>query len=578
MENITVYKNNTTSLLKQFCEDIKNHIYLKTIPTFLQNTVYEAIIYLEETIEYFESESNKTVNYDLIGVFEHCIIAQRIINIIYDKIIRGNDANDSLNSLIIENGKTTQSRLHFTNIHKSVITKLKGYTDAIHKSIKKIFIQIIDDDELDLAKFNNTVRKYKYSWIIYSDVMQYVMDADDSNFAKLQNKVIELNESNKSMILNTDSMERDPEPRTQNLNNPPLLRYGLIPISGLMELNEIATILSNMRMKKPIVNIMDFAELCKKKLVDLILIKKHLGRGIYYNVMDLLDYAKSKEYNTENDVNSGVNTSSIKRMDTIQYISPSQKGIGFNIDYQYISETQSDGVLILEELYPDKYHIMSDNLDLHNEKKYITEKPRVKEFINFVKNEHRSENRIHNYNKIMNRFVMKNIYLNEPANLDKPNPNKTYMKDITYLKYNIKKAIIDRYDTISKGGVKSLYHFSKIIHMDAFVNTVVDHIYSEYEKYSDYLVKINNRTFIDNKSDIYNTVLLTITNYKQDYIKRTHDYFIKMNLVSDNTITNETYRNIFGEIVTKALDTVLSDKTNLYSMVNDKIEIWKILT
>lgn len=578
MENITVYKNNTTTLLKQFCEDIKNHIYLKTIPVFLQNTVYEAIIYLEETIKYLESESNKLVYYDLIGIFEHCIISQRIINIIYGKIIQGNDANDSLNNLIIENREKYQSRLHFTNIHKSIITKLKRYTDTIHKYVKEIFIHIIDDGKLDLVEFNNTVRKYKYSWVIYSDVMQYILDADDTNFSELQNSVVELNEANKSTILNTHSMERDPESITQDLNNPPLLRYGLIPISDLMELNEIATVLSNRKIKNPIGNIMDFAELCKKKSVDLILIKKYLGRGIYYNITDLLDYAKSKSYNMENGVNSGVNISSIKRMDTIQYVSPRQKGIGFTIDYQYILETRSDKILILEELYPDKYHIMSDDLDLHNENKYITEKSGVKEFISFIKNEYISGNRIHDYNSVMNRFIMKNIYLKEPANLDNPNQNKTYMKDITYLKYNIKKAIVDQYDVISKGGIKSLYHFSKIIHMDIFVNTIVDHIYSEYEKYSEYLVKINNRTFIDNKSDIYNTVLYTITNYKQDYIKRTHDYFIEMNLISDDVITNDTYKKIFEEIVTKVLDTVLSDKTNLYSTVNDKIEIWKILT
>jgi hypothetical protein len=587
MESITKLKNNTVKVLVGFRDNIMDNMeYIKSMPNFIQSQISQALDYLESEIKYLESETENLdkITNKAIWIFERCMIVEKLIEIIYTKINHGYDSYNKsiLKSPTIISNKTLPIT-KFANIYKST-TKLSLYLNSIQKTIHTMLISEFDSGDLDINKFNDTISKYQYSWIIYVDIMQYILDADDPNLQKLHNEIMKLNEMNKTLLL--DKGNTNPLKGTVPLKgaNPPLLRYGLVPISPVMEISDIVTLVWSSNKAKPKISnpaigvINDFIELCKKKQVDLILIRKHLGRGVNYNIAELLDYTKSKEYDKENNTDNGINLNGIKRTNTIQYISEPQNGINFNIDYQYTLNTDYPNLLILEELYPGKFHIMSNELDLHDTPKYIIKKSQVKEFIEFVNNG--IGNRIQNYNKIINRYIMKNVYLKGNVDIDKLKPTMSYMSDITYLKYNINKTILDKYNQISsKGGVHSLYHFSKIIHMGVFVDILTNYIHSEYKKYTNHLIEINNTTFIDHKDEIDNQALYTITNYKRDFTKRIHDYFItEIPTIDTNTVTAEAYRDVFKGIVTNALDVVLSDNNNLYNIINNKLSIWKIIS
>ena len=75
--------------------------------------------------------------------------------------------------------------------------------------------------------------------------------------------------------------------------------------------------------------------------------------------------------------------------------------------------------------------------------------------------------------------------------------------------------------------------------------------------------------------------LYTLNNYKKDFIKKTHDHFInrmkEFNKIGDKKDADNIYKNLFIDIIEETLNDIINISNNLYTVINNKIELLNIL-
>lgn len=447
------------------------------------------------------------------------------------------------------------------NVIESTCMNIIG-TDT-SKNNKKIF-----DRFKDFVKLS---KSYKYTWKVYTEVYKRV--ATVLTTPEDQQNLVKINEELKSYILNTNTITEESRDKINTLNlnaNPYLKTFGLIPSTGIMSMNEIEKILKT------------------QKKCDLIILTKDLDRGINYNIMDLLDFGKSKEFGQSNTNDSGINKPIISRYTTIQYIADTKKYEAFKVKYTY--KIQSDAhlyVLVAEELFPGNYHILvkSQKTDPIN---FIL-KSDVSEFIEFVNNiknksSTQEPSRIDNYNKISEKKILNNMFLGKVYDI-RDISDRITSEDITFFKYNIFTDMSAKYKTLSIKPIKNIFEFSRILHSPEFVKIFSKLITDKYSKYltDTYFYKQNQ----DNNviAELYMSFLNHLNMYESDFGKKIHDQFVNNidAIIKDDIFASKTYKTVeeyfqklFDKIIKSVIRTIITYDCNIFQNLFVKNKLFNL--
>jgi hypothetical protein len=440
-------------------------------------------------------------------------------------------------------------------------------------------------------KLSNEFRKYVYTWFVYVNITNKLLDhLREIDDIKTITQVLDINEQNKDYILNYVHMD-DIHLNSTNpdkMTNPQLTTFTLIPITDLMTIDQLADLLK--LQAKPLklqakpsagLKLDDFVKICKTKKVDVIVIKKYLNRGIQYDILTLLDYTKSKTFSINNSADDGITKDTIDRFTNIKYISKLDKStlMDFKSEYIYKFDEQSTfDILVIEELYPGKYHIMSNTMAYTDfDLKSVCIKHDQNPIANTLLNKSKKITRIDNYNNYMNKNILSNMFLEVLPNIAEL--QKVSKVDPTYLKNSIYRGIVNKYEELDTKPMKSIFDFSKLIHSSEFSNTfemiITDYYYNYIEKTFD-LGDIS-------KSEIY-TSFANITNiYNRDFNKKIHDEFMKEipNIAILNIFENPPQKikaellAIFEKLLLDILNVIITIDVNLFQSIDYKIKLLK---
>ena len=601
LKNISDNKNN---ILRNFQTEFIN--ILQSIKNRTDAYV-EIITSIENTFGYFDElylEASGTIDdiFILINNSEYINSLIKIVNQDFAYIANTSDNINVIkpfitNAIILTNSTKKLMELD-AKVFKIGIDELFNFV-ASGKNI-------IPNFEKLLSKF----RLYIYTWDLYIELTKKVVD----NYASEEsiiNAIMDLNESNKDFILGYASADNDAKiDKELVVNNPWLKTYGLIPISKGMSIEKIAEIVFKAKAK----SIEELEKLCKKHDSELIITKKIATKCIEYDVLDLLDYGKSKAFEASNRDGDGITLDVVKRFNNIKYINPTDPADPVNSD---LSNIVKDGqkaknkvliqkaknkVLILEEICINAYHILSNSYNTV-EPEYTVGKSSVKKFIEFAQSADNSK-RIHNYNNLFNKKVMSNMFLGTLPDLKQVEnrAEKVVSMDPKYLRNTIYNSIISKYKELvdSEPSIKEMKDFTKIIYSNEFEQIFSDTI---MQAYFEYLKKTNSALI----STIYVSFLSTMNTYERDFSKKLHDNLVEeIKNISEvfksaNEVfksTNEVFKSanevfkstnkdktgvkkndlfaIFDKILKPVINDIISADSNLFRDIDYKTRIYEI--
>lgn len=447
-------------------------------------------------------------------------------------------------------------------------------------------IEIIKEFEL----ISKIYQKYKYTWNTYCILTDRIL-IEYKYSAKICSSILDVNEKNKDYILSIPNVVKSKVNNFIDTDlNPYLKSYGLIPVSNLLQIQDIAQLIFPNH-KDKVETLEKFVNLCKVKYLDktntlcdydLIIIKKYLNNGIDYNILDLMDFGKSMKYSQINNDRDGITLETVNRFSNIKYINKSKK-LDFKIKYDFKYKSKNSSfVIILEETYNKYYHVLSNsyNKDLLS---YFVRKYNVPEFMKFVEfNSEKQITRIDNYNKITNKKILTNMFLGIKRET-RDIKEKSKIIDPKYLRYEIKYEIEKNYKLITKP-IKNIYDFSIILHDEIYLNIFSDIIIREYSTEVDKNLKLYNKNFI-NIAELYSSFIRYLNEYEKEFKKNIHDEFTKIIseiLKSDIFIKSETeikkyFFQVFSTILQTTLNKIITSEKNIFQILEYKTRLFNLL-
>lgn len=477
----------------------------------------------------------------------------------------------------------------FINLQKNIqiiLTKSNNEIEIIDARIDNIcldaLLKYFNDFESEgkipgdfIQDLINLCKDYQYSWKLYKMFIAKIIDKYENT--KEMYDILQKNEQAKNYIFLGENVTKNDIKENKekfDFNNPPLYNYGLIPVLKPENIKYI----SSKVFEYSVENIKEFEDICKKEKYDLVIIKKILDRGISYNILDLMNFEKSKEYEKTNSSSDGINTFTIERYRNISYIADINKKKKWEISYKYIVNDQDHKfVIILEELYPNTYQVLSNNFD-----SFFVRKTAI---IEFFKSEylskHDSYSRIHGYNRIINNDIMNNMFL--PLSVDtEVLLKKSQIVDAKYLRHEIYSKILSEFiDNYDKSNPKNIYDISKLVHdekiLKLFNQIMMDQFHSHIN---------DNMNLYESKgvslAEIYTSFIYTMNTYDRDFVKKIHDEFsleiVKLkNLENiDKNIDKKEIIDMFDKILKTSVNAVITLQSNIFQILHYKLYLLNI--
>lgn len=324
----------------------------------------------------------------------------------------------------------------------------------------------------------------------------------------------------------------------------------------------------------------EFAGICKERGYDLIFIKKVLNRGITYNILPLIDFNRSKEFEKHHSVDDGVSVDIVERYRTIEYISNAKDTAKWQIEYDYVHETLNNKfAIIVQELHKNKYCVLSNKFEpsLENQT-YFVRKTTIKEFLHFVKTKSYNPTRVNNYNDIVNTKIVENMFLHVKPEVDLLRV-KSQIIDPKYLRNEIFILVLSSFKKLlDKKSIKTIYEYSKLVHNEAYEKIFSQVIMNEYHKYLFKNTAIYESENIS-MSEIYVSFLPIISTYERDFKKNIHDIFL-LNLPNKDIFADEKKDvllfDIFEKLLSDVLHGIITNENNIFQTIIFKLYLFKL--
>ena len=540
-------------------------------------TIDAAYTYLNKLLQ-FDYE-----NKNMINIVENGALVFIMLDII----------SNEFNNIINENSDIYNNEIvlkKFTIDYLSLKRKCKKIDSAINDIIvDNLYEQnfkMQENGEIDemliianFEKLSDLFKNYTYSFDIYKQILLRIID----NYKNIKYVVLNINEKTKNFILSIPNKNlvknKLPIKKYSELiaNNPYFKVFGVTPVSNVLALSEISKIIFydiNIDIGTGKSSISNFTEICKAKKYDIIIIQKYLNRGVNYAIIDLLDYTKSQNFSIMDNSDDGITVNTINRFRNIQYIAPIGKNIEFKINYKYLLKSDNQFTVILEEIYPGKFHVLSNIYKPYIN--YFVRKSTIQQFIEFISSKSAPHSRVENYNNIQNRGIIGNMFSLQKYDIKKFE-QKSYLPDPTQLRYNIYIQIIKKFNQL-KFHFKTLYDFIKLVHSEEFAMILTDNLTKQYNNIIKELSINKNLT-----GELYSSFICDLSIYERDFTKKMHDGLLAqvIEIINNNIFTkpqniiDSELAEIFNKLVNTTLNSIIQIEKNIFQSLNYKLSLLK---
>jgi hypothetical protein len=471
-----------------------------------------------------------------------------ILDIIHSSFRRILDKNINVETFL------SQTYINETREYSEKVAVLFGKTNKalneINHKITEYYVSLIKKEVFD--EMSNLINDYPL-----------VLDL----YIKVANKIVD--ETPDAVILDNVEVVKNHifgkyEIHKFNSNNNFIKNFGLInkKIQNIPEIISHIFKLSSPKAKKK-----ELISLCKKNNYDLIIIKEMLNRGIKYNLEELLDYDKSKEFISHSSPDDGITPEFIDRYSTIDFIT--DKYSKWNLDYIYEYEDEkNEFCLILTELSPELYCISVNRLEGGN----FIRKSLIPELLQFVRTKKYST-RADKYNSILNKKIINNMFLNTKPDVERLKA-QAQMTNPKFVRYEIYMAVLEEFKKrIAKKKIKTPYDINELFHAEEYKTIFSQTIIREYNKvlYKDINIFESENISI---SEIYSSFLPVLNIYERDFVKVLHDLFVLKKISPDSS--KEEITELFDSILDESLNNVMTNDNNLFQSIAYKTYLFKL--
>jgi hypothetical protein len=587
------YFNEKITLLLNMKKDIdflleKIQIIFKKNSNININTIQECILSIDNIINIIQEiiKNNKSNINDNLMAFDYNMQINLLIDIINKKMCeilnKKINIETFLSQTYIEETQEYYKKtvILFNDINKKITDIDNNIKDIILENLYNHFIKkneiydVYQDSDKILINFEELLiimDKFKYLYHLYGDFINKLLNYYNDKNKNISYDIINIVEKYKNINLNKlYTSNNDTKKIPYDNTNPYYKSFGLIEITNSLSMQ----IISNLLFKVSVNDIKSFTKLCIEKKYDFILITNYSKESVDYNIVNLLNYEKSKEL--ESSSNDGINTSIIDRFNTINYLDKKNE---WKINYKYYNQSNDNNfVVILKTISNNKYIILSNYFKYDN---YFVRKSNITQLLEFIKNKSNTFSRVHIYNNKINKNIVDNMFLRVKPKLE----NLKIKSQIIYPKYlrnTIFVQILNLYKSLYKKNINNIYKYSELVHHNEFLKIFSNIIMNEF-----YIYLLNHIDIYEEEniavSEIYSSFIPVISKYERDFKKKIHDNFIyimnsideKIFNLNDNEKEKQLY-DIFSNILKDTINKIITNENNIFSTLIYKLYLFKL--
>lgn len=422
-------------------------------------------------------------------------------------------------------------------------------------------------------KIRGYYKAYNHSTSLYSYVVQEIVDlmfVGEKETRIDAFKIMNILEKDKNSALG----EGFAKPIfLENMNNPSLMSFGLIPVTELMPLADIIHLAFNQSVSlggedKPDIKLLH--ELGVSNNVGIVIYKKITTRPADYDINGLIQKSKLRD-------TAGINPVLVHKFKTISLLQ--SNGIyDFKLSSYGMSLDECRNVLIADEITDGKFKIMSP----WNKKTYIIPVYEVFDFIEFSKRGGvvKKPARAELYNRVMIHRMMGSMFLDRSVNV-KQISEKSQVDEIKFLRNDLFNKLMEHYtnsiETQYSGGrgITCNKDLVKIINDPEVKNVFVEVLIKNYHEF------LKKNEMMDNKSGVFvfdeviSTFLAQLHIIIRGFVREifsNSEIFTPSELLYQKPflVMYAEVKDIIDKVVRGSLGKVLSDKTNIYQSLTYK--------
>jgi hypothetical protein len=530
--------------------------------------VADAIGHIEDCLKINISEGNELND---VLLFEQSNMINMLLDIIKTSFSNILDTRINVETFLSQTyiNETREYNQKLQALFGRVRREIAVIDDTILKTVgEDIQKYILQEDVLSRFRtFTELIKKADNSMALYEYVSNKIIEEVIKTNANLAYEIIAIVEELKSFEL---AKMFPPQQYKYKPTNPYFNNFGMVPVAPLCKITDVSMLL----FKKPAKTVKAFVEICENKNYDLIIIRKSFGRGVGYNILQLLDFVESKNFANNHAAEDGITQDFVRRHSTIQYLndSPDKWQISYNM-----VDNNNQFMVVLLQLNDELFSVLSTKLDLFSPQ-YFVRRAASKTLVDFVKNQMITNDRIDNYNTIVNDGIVQNMFLRVKPDLESIKV-KSQIIDPKYLRNEIYLIILARFKELyAKKKPKNVYEFSKLLHDPSF-NQIFSHvIMNEYYKYLFKNTAVYETENIS-MSEVYSSFVYTINIYERDFKKKMHDAFlhrIKEVRVFTDPKKDQLLEELFDNILKMVLQRIITNENNIFSSILYKLYLFKL--
>jgi hypothetical protein len=303
------------------------------------------------------------------------------------------------------------------------------HIDLVQILSEKMMIKINTDlsKVIDIAnELQEAFHKNRKLIIIYSKVMQDMIDAMSISNVPVMRKLLIMIEEDKTFFL-INKLKITTKDKYIHVSNPPMRRFGLMPVTNLMPKNELLALILNKRTNGKI----SLESYAKTERVGFIILNRVVYHPVEYNIRKLIDVNESKDYIQPSEY--GVSEKIVKRFDNIRTVAHSAK---WNFGFKQIGDYNKVSVYcVLETLDDNTWRALAPWV---SSTCFQIPKNKLKNLIDYLSNTN-APSRISSYQELVQNKSLNTMFLEKSVDVDilaekSNNVNSQLIQNDVYMK------------------------------------------------------------------------------------------------------------------------------------------------
>jgi hypothetical protein len=337
-----------------------------------------------------------------------------------------------------------QDHLNSNTVHYNIFLKKWKiiHIDLIQILSEKIMIKANTDLDKVITiayELQKAFHKNRTLIVIYTKVMQDLIDAMSIIKVPVMRKLLIMIEEDKTFFL-INKLKITTKDKYIHVSNPPIRRFGLMPVTNLMPKNELLSLILNKRTNGKI----SLESYSKNERVGFIIFNHVVYHPVEYNIRKLIDVTESKDYIQPPEY--GISEKVVKRFDNIRTVTHSAK---WNFSFKQIGDYDKVSMYyVLETLDDNTWRALAPWVSATC---FQIPKNKLKNLIKYLSNTN-TPSRISSYQEIVQKKSLNTMFLEKSVDVDilaekSNNVNSQLIQNDVYMKVMgvIEKELLIKY-------------------------------------------------------------------------------------------------------------------------------------